>query len=668
MLSAYILSDVPKQYLDGSLREGDYVRRYLPPFHRTNNMFQIKANGVFGFDLKSLTKFRYNYSQKDIFSLFNSGKALTQKEKDIIRFNTLPVDPNVVHYACDDAYLCLQLHEDQMARIQEDPFLPQVYTLEMETASVVVDMTMAGVSVDWEGIKRQKEIKNKFVDDHIKLFARKKFEEETGTDLSNLNFNSPPQMAKLIYGKKKDGGLGLTTTRRTNTGALSTDETTLNNLSSESAALRQLLLYRRASKMGKWFDQWDEMNGQYEDNKIHPSFSQTTVASGRFASSGPNVQQITKNWWYQSVEGSIPEVMNSGKYGEDYWNGNARDYIVASEGYTLLSFDYKSAEVQFLAALSQELSIIEAFRSGEDFHTWTASVVFGKSIGEVTPFERQAAKSVTFRLAYGGTAKGLAEQLGVSVAEAQKIESQYFERFPQLAGYFAQQEQMADEISEVRTWLGRKITLWEAMNQNPKVRSGAARLSVNAPIQGGATGDYVKLAMVRVRSVLKSKGWWGDKVKLLMNQHDSLVFEVHNSLDLQEVIEVIEPAVRFSLKGMQGMFNEFQDFPPMDVDWEAGYRWGSMVDVEDLPILKAKSLDIVLSETATRSDLRAMMDVLVTNPGDVPVTFRRGDDDPIELNYFVKPHPYVTKKLKNGDPDIGINHSIGERISAEFVL
>lgn len=661
MLEAYVLSDVPAGKISGSLRDGEFVRRYLPPFHRTSDMFAAEHATSFAVNLKSLTKFRYNYDQKNIFTLFNGGKELTAKQKEYIRFNTLPINEEVAHYACDDAAFCLQLHHDQIERINEDPYLPFVYQLERNVADVLVDMSDAGVGVDWEEVNSNLGMYEGFLE-RLLTDTRKKFEEETGVSQASLNFNSPKQLREVIYGSKEDGGLGLSTSVETDSGEKSTSEKALSQLRKVSPAIDSLLRYRQCIKMGNWLEQIKTLEGRYDDGRLHPGFLQTVVPSGRFSSSGPNVQQIGKRWWFQIPSGSVAEVMQTGKNGLDYWTGNARDLIVPQEGYSILSFDYASAEIQMVGALAQEKEIIDAFHRGEDFHKWAASLMYSKPISEVTKKERQSAKTFAFGNLFGQSVAALAQQLGVTKEEGERMQNMYFAPFPKLAGYFDQQHSLAENDLEVRTMIGRKVTLWVGMHDSGKVRSGAKRVSVNAPVQGSATGDYVKIAMVNVRNVLRREGLWGTKVKLIMNQHDSLVFEVSNDLDIMDVVNLLTPAVQYNLSGVKGFYNEFEKFPPMNVDWEAGYTWGSVVDVNDFSSVGATDIVLKFSEAPSVEDFRTIQDVMSTNPGSTKVHVDILGERAGTLNSEVASSPDVFKKFKYGDPDIGITHSIGDKV------
>ena len=362
----------------------------------------------------------------------------------------------------------------------------------------------------------------------------------------------------------------------------------------------------------------------------------------------------------------MPKVMRDGVNGKDYWTGNARDFIVASPGYKLLSFDYKSAEIQFLAALSQEEEIIQAFYEDKDFHKWAASLTFNKNVEDVTKAERQAAKTVAFGIIYGQSVGAMAQQLGISKDEAQTIRDKYFARFPKLAAYFEQQHELVNTTGEVRTWLGRKAVVWERMHASGAVRSKAERMSVNIPVQGGATGDYVKMAMVRSRTALLDRGWWGTEVRLLMNQHDSLVFEVSDSLDMREVIDLLTEQVQFNLSGVKGVHDEFESFPPMSVDWEIGYRWGSVADADQAHMLDMDRVEVELLPGATQDDINTMMDVVVTTPGDATVVVKSGPHQ-VTLPNKVKAHPDTVTKLQFGDPDLKIMYPEVGKVKARFL-
>lgn len=663
MIQAFVLSDVPPMPVSGALEGGELVQRYIPEFHQTEDGWQREDRKSFGVGLKSLTKFRYNYDQAEIHTLFDTDKPLTSTQRSRIRFNSIPVSPATVHYACDDAYLCLQLHLDQLERINEDPYLPKVYSLEMQVLDILVDMHVKGVGVDWDSLSHNHSIYQSFIHE-MKIRTVQEFEKEVGHRLPEINLRSTKQLRELLYSPVEEGGLGYETTEVTDSGQMSTSEDALKHLKNTSPGVKALLEYRACEKTGGWFDNWNNLRGQHYDDRIHPNFSQVVVKSGRFSSSGPNVQQISKRWWSQTMNGSVPEVMTKGTFGKDYWTGSQRDFIVAEEGYYILSFDYQSAEVQMVAALSGEKEMIDAFNRGEDFHRWTAALVNNKDQSEVTPKERQAAKSNTFGNIYKQSVPALAQQLGITKEEAQDVHDKFFARFPKLQEWFTKQETNVHITHELRTWMGRRATVWESMHANRGVRNKADRLSRNIPVQGGATGDYPKMAMVRAANWLKSRGWWGEEVRLIMNQHDSLVFEVKKTLDITEVVEGLTAAVQFSLAKVGGLYEYFETFPPMSVDWEIGEKWGSIMDLKDKDVMDSTKL-VVEIEDAVANDIQHLMYVANMNPGPIPVKlFINGEE--VSCSLTVKAHPIVASQMVKGAPDLGHVYNTGGRVAARF--
>lgn len=590
--------------------------------------------------LKDLSLSRYNYEQMEIHTLFEQalGKKLTQKQKDSIRFNVLPITPAVVNYACDDVVWALRLDQDGRKRCDTERGL--IHNLEREIMACLVDMANAGVSVDWEGLKTGESQFDLFYQ-RMEQRTRQLFEEASGRDLTTLNFRSAVQMRQLLF-----EDMGLTPARMTKENSKgqqspSTDETSLEVLRKQHPAVDQLLKYRQTKKMGEWFQMWNAQRTSFDD-KAHPSFNQVRVQSGRFASGDrgliPNVQNITKKWWF-TTEARDPaqwpdadewenHVKETGTNGVNYWTGNARDYLIASPGYRLLTFDYQAAEMRVLAGLAQEPHLLEAFEKGIDVHATAASLAFGVPFEKVTKDQRQRAKAVNFGLVYGQGVQGLANGLGISKEEAQQIMDQYFAAFSKVDQWFAKMKREVHEKGYVESFMGRKSTIWELQSASKAIRSKADRMAVNVPVQGGAA-DYCKVAMIRARRVLIKKGWWQTKVRMLMNQHDSLVFEVANEIPLQEVIDLLEPAVSFPIKG----------FPKMEVDWESGEKWGSVKKFtgEDLKVFevfeepKAEVLaevelpEELLVEFGTRPDadtIQNLVAFLRKFPGTIPVVFR----------------------------------------------
>jgi hypothetical protein len=188
---------------------------------------------------------------------------------------------------------------------------------------------------------------------------------------------------------------------------------------------------------------------------------------------------------------------------------------------------------------------------------------------KVTKEYRSKAKTLGFGLLFGMTASALAKRLNCSIEEAEDLFAQYFAAFPKLKRWTEKQIEFGYEHGYVITKFGRKIPIWELQDTRRWIREGGERACFNYPVQGGATGDYVRIGMVRARKVIRNRGWQ-DKVRLFMNVHDALEFYVHRSLDPVEVIHALQAAVIFDVPG----------WPKMVADWHIGKRWGSVKDLE----------------------------------------------------------------------------------------
>lgn len=555
-----------------------YVIGQAPPFGQ-------KWHG-----LKQLTNHWFNYDQMELPDLFRlyapkdkKGKPkFTKHDSDCLRFNRLPLDYAVQQYVCDDVTWCLRLDQFQRPNIEQNLWFDtahRMYQMELAILDLLIEMSHFGISVNWPGLAKGMEDYNVFIANMQKT-ARGMLAEVVNDDYAAaFNFRSNPQVGKLLFGSEY---LGLTPTSFTDGGNPSTAEDSLEAIRKQHPVVDMILKLRQVEKMGQWFDQWNGYRTTHDD-KVHPALNQTRVQSGRFASDNPNVQNITKKWWYTSVprdwsrypanEPADEEfeawVEENYAADSDYWTGNARSFLVASPGYRLLSFDYAQQELRVLAGLSKEPYLIEAFAQGVDIHKATAALMFSTPIDEVTKAQRQRGKTINFALIYGQGPTAMASALGISVAEAKALMAQYFAAFTNVSSWINSTKIQAGKTGYVTSFYGRRSTIWELFSDSEAVRSKAERKMVNLPVQGGGA-DISKLAMLKSRKALRDRGWWGDKVRMLMNQHDSLVYEVRDDMDLDEVIAVLEPEV------MLLDVPELKQFPPMEVDWEVGLTWGGV--------------------------------------------------------------------------------------------
>jgi len=235
--------------------------------------------------------------------------------------------------------------------------------------------------------------------------------------------------------------------------------------------------------------------------RVHTSYHQAGAATGRLASSDPNLQ-------------NIPIRTEDGR--------RIRKAFIAPPGRRLVACDYSQIELRIMAHLSEDAGLLEAFAAGADIHRATAAEVFGRPLEEVTPSERRAAKAINFGLMYGMGAFGLARNLGIGRGEAQEYIATYFSRYPGVRDFMERTRQQAREQGYVETVFGRRLYLEYIQRGNQAQRAGAERAAINAPMQGTAA-DIIKRAMIDIDAWLATRG---GAAQMILQVHDELVFEV----------------------------------------------------------------------------------------------------------------------------------------------
>ncbi|MFG1950822.1 DNA polymerase I [Micromonospora sp. NPDC048830] len=311
-----------------------------------------------------------------------------------------------------------------------------------------------------------------------------------------FNLGSPKQLQEILFGE-----LGLPKTKKIKTG-YTTDADALQWLYAQNPhpVLEHLLRHRDVAKLKSTVD--GLLKSVSEDGRIHTTFNQTVAATGRLSSTEPNLQ-------------NIPIRTEEGR--------RIRRAFVVGEGYDcLLTADYSQIEMRLMAHLSSDDALIEAFNSGADFHAATASSVFGVPVGEVTADQRRKIKAMNYGLAYGLSAFGLSQQLGISAEEARGLMDNYFAGFGGVRDYLHEVVARARHDGYTSTILGRRRYLPDLVSDNRQRREMAERMALNAPIQGSAA-DIIKVAMLRVDAALREAGL---RSRMLLQVHDELVFEV----------------------------------------------------------------------------------------------------------------------------------------------
>ena len=409
------------------------------------------------------------------------------KGKNQIPFARVSLD-SAREYACEDADITLRLAEHFEPSLRELKLEELFRTIEMPLVQVLADMEWAGIRID----------EAMFAETSKQLSAQKRDLEaeiyrEAGTE---FNIGSNKQLQEILFER-----LGLGVVKKTKTGA-STDVEVLQALAAQGHRLPELLMqYRQLDKLlSTYIDALPRMVNP-ETGRIHTSFNQTIAATGRLSSTDPNLQNIP-----------IRTEMGA----------EIRRGFIPAEGHVFLSADYSQIELRILAHYSEDPAFVEAFRSGEDIHRQTASLVFGVPLNEVTKDMRGRAKTVNFAVIYGIGPYSLGNRLGISGAEARDFIDRYFERFPGVRRYLDEQIDLARRQGYVETLTGRRRYIPEISSKNFNVRAFGERAATNAPIQG-SSADLIKIAMIRIHQALREQG---SRARMLLQVHDELLFEV----------------------------------------------------------------------------------------------------------------------------------------------
>jgi DNA polymerase-1 len=405
-----------------------------------------------------------------------------------ISFDQVDIERAAI-YSAEDSDVTLRVHDVLHPQFAGEPGLSRIYhDIEMPVRQVIWQIERNGILVDAAVLARQSHEMGR------KIMAL----EAQAYELAGQPFNlaSPKQLADILFEKQ-----GLPVKKKTPSGGPSTDEEVLSELALDYPLPKLLLEHRSLSKLkGTYTDKLPRMvNAQ--TGRVHTSFAQAAVATGRLASSDPNLQNIP----VRSEEGR-----------------KIRTAFIAPSGSSIVSADYSQIELRIMAHLSGDERLRDAFAHGEDVHRATASEIFGVTPLEVGPDQRRVAKSINFGLIYGMSAFGLARQLGLERSAAQTYIDRYFARYPGVARYMEEARETARQHGYVETAFGRRLWFPDIRSSNGNRRQGAERAAINAPMQGTAA-DLIKLAMIAVQDWLEKSAM---KSKLVLQVHDELLLEV----------------------------------------------------------------------------------------------------------------------------------------------
>ncbi len=505
------------------------------------------------------------YSMTDLHELFED---LPKNRHKFLRFNILdPTDLRVRNYACEDSAWTLALHERNYHQVADT----LLFKVEMAVVQECIPaMEDHGVVYDWIAMRRKAA--------ELKEF-RDRYNAEIMAELSDIldqpvavNLASPPQVSKLLF---EDLGLRTTvytaTTRDKDASErkMSTGKVALAGLVKQHPVVQKIRNWKEQTRLlGTYLEVYERKYSWADDGRAHPNHLSAVVVTGRFAVADPPYQQSPKTYHYDLAEAVLAHDEGREPEPGTCFRINFRDMITAPDDWYIVGFDLSQAELRAIAGEAKETELLRAFAEGRDVHTLTASLMLGVPIEQVTPKQRDIGKTLGFALLYGMSPKGLADRLGIPLDEAEELFASYFNVFNRIKTWVDKQVDFGRHHGYVVSRFGRRLPIWEYTSDKRWIQQKGDRACVNYPIQGSATGDYMKIAMVRAVRALKEHGL-SDRVKMVMNVHDALEFYVHRSLHPEQVIAVLQDAVIYPVAG----------WPAMKADWHIGRRWGSPKEV-----------------------------------------------------------------------------------------
>ncbi|NKI30654.1 DNA polymerase I [Croceivirga thetidis] len=452
-------------------------------------------------------------------------ELIGKKGKNQLSMRDVPLEKQT-EYAVEDADVTFQLAQHFRPELSEAKTDKLFDEIEVPLLRVLADMEREGINLD-KGFLNELSVE---LDKDIKSLESKIYE-QAGEE---FNIASPRQLGEILFGKMNL----VDKPKKTKTGQYSTAEDVLSYLAKDHEIIQNVLDFRGLSKLKSTYVDALPNEVQKNSGRVHTDYMQTVAATGRLSSNNPNLQ-------------NIPIRTERGRQVR-------KAFIPRDKDHVLLAADYSQIELRIIAALSEEDTMISAFKNGEDIHASTASKVFDVPIDEVTREQRSNAKTVNFGIIYGVSAFGLSNQTDLSRAEAKELIDTYYKTYPKLRNYMSEQVDFARDNGYVQTVLGRRRYLKDINAGNQVVRGAAERNAVNAPIQGSAA-DIIKIAMINIHKKLAEGEY---RTKMLLQVHDELVFDCYKP-ELEEMKELIK----------NEMENAYKMAVPLDVEVGIGENW-----------------------------------------------------------------------------------------------
>ena len=442
------------------------------------------------------------YRPISIKSLIGEKKGATPQ----LSMADVPVE-HLAEYSAEDADVTLQLADVMRPQLEKLHQHRVFYDIEAPLLPVLADMEHAGVKIDVAAL-------NEFGLELEKQAAVLAQRIQGYTDWP-FNINSPKQLGEVLFDHLKLADKP----KKTATGQYQTNEQTLQTLQGKHPIIDDILSYREVSKLKSTYVDALPETVNARTGRVHTTFHQLMAATGRMASSDPNLQNIP----IRTAQGR--EIRKA--------------FIPEREGWVLLSADYSQIELRVMASISGDEAMVEAFQRGLDIHDATAARVYGVELKDVLPEMRRTAKMVNFGIIYGISAFGLSQRLGIPRGDATKIIESYFHQYSGVREYIEREAREARERGHVMTLTGRRRYLRDINSVNQTIRAATERVAINAPIQGTAA-DMIKIAMVKVHAALRDARL---ETRMLLQVHDELLFEVP-----QSEVEIARPIIIHCMK------------------------------------------------------------------------------------------------------------------------
>lgn len=456
-----------------------------------------------------------------------SFEDICGKGASAITFDQVPID-KASEYACEDADVTLQLYQVMLPLIEAEEGLKRIYALEMQVSPVLTIIERNGVKLDEASLGEQSRVFAKRLDE-----LEKEAHDIVGEP---FNLNSPRQLGTILFEK-----MSLPVIKKTPKGAPSTDEETLNKLAEDYPLPKLILEYRSLAKLKSTYTDKLPTMIWPATGRVHTSYSQASVVTGRLSSSEPNLQNIP----VRSEEGR-----------------RIRRAFIAEPGKVILAADYSQIELRVMAHISGDKGLRQAFAEGKDIHRSTAAEIFSVAqIEDVSAEQRYSAKAINFGLIYGMGVFGLAKTLNITRDAAKLYIDRYFARYPGVADYMENIKKEASDNGFVETVFGRRLWFTEIQGAKGPRKANAERQAINAPMQGTAA-DLIKMAMVDVQRFIDKKQL---KTRMIMQVHDELVLEVPE--DEKELMRKTLPELMSGVAELS---------VPLIAEVEMGHNWSDV--------------------------------------------------------------------------------------------